>query len=109
MGCGIRPLPAPSGHWAREMRLEPWGQGGCPLPTRLGLAIAGARPEGQGISTPLPDGAHQPIVLEASSYSRPARSHPPPTPKEFESTTLPSHAASKQPGRWGVGRTPLCQ
>lgn len=60
MGCGIRPLPARSGHWAREMRLEPWGEGGRPLPTRLGLAIAGARPEGQGISTPLPDGAHRP-------------------------------------------------
>lgn len=55
--------------------------GGRPLPTRLGVGIAGARPAGRGISSPLPGG---PTVLEASTYSRPARSHPLPTLKEFK-------------------------
>lgn len=82
VGSGIRPLPASSGRWAREapeMRLERWEGVPSRRAWEWGSRALALRDAGSRRHSPA-----EPTVLEASTYSRPARSHPLPTLKEFK-------------------------
>lgn len=97
---GFAPSPPPPGTGRERCGWSRGGKGGVPSRRAWGwrsLALA-LRDRGSQRHS-----LTEPIVLEASSYSRPARSHSPPTPKELSRRPSPltPPANSLEGGGWG--------